>query len=195
MVYTTPVDSREPMLIGERVLVRLPSSHDAKALAGYYRRNREFHRPTDPSRPEEFYTEAFWRQNIKVIRQEFADDRSVRLVMLFRSEPDRIVGVANFNQIFRGPLHACYLGYSLDELEQGQGVMTEALRLAVDYMFTRRNLHRIMANYMPDNERSARVLERLGFVIEGHAREYLLINGQWRDHVMTSLINPDWQTE
>ena len=39
------------------------------------------------------------------------------------------------------------------------------------------------------------LLRRLGFVVEGYARDYLFLNGQWRDHVMTSLTNPDWRPE
>jgi ribosomal-protein-alanine N-acetyltransferase len=47
-----------------------------------------------------------------------------------------------------------------------------------------------MANYMPENKRSARVLEKLGFEKEGMARDYLKIAGEWRDHVLTAKINP-----
>ena len=49
-----------------------------------------------------------------------------------------------------------------------------------------------MANYVPRNTRSAAVLERLGFTIEGEAKDYLYINGVWEDHVLTSLTNQDW---
>ena len=62
----------------------------------------------------------------------------------------------------------------------------------VQYSFHDLNLHRVMANYVPENERSGKLLERLGFVREGVAREYLRIAGQWRDHVLTARINPDW---
>jgi ribosomal-protein-alanine N-acetyltransferase len=53
-------------------------------------------------------------------------------------------------------------------------------------------MHRIMASYMPRNARSEAVLERLGFQKEGFAKDYLLINGKWEDHNLTSLVNPDW---
>ncbi len=96
-----------------------------------------------------------------------------------------------FANIIRGIFQACFLGYKLDERSQGHGYMTEALTAAIDYLFTTQRLHRIQANYMPHNQRSAAVLRRLGFTIEGTARNYLFIGGQWRDHVLTSLVNPD----
>lgn len=52
-----------------------------------------------------------------------------------------------------------------------------------------------MANYLPENARSAALLEGLDFVREGYAREgyakdHLFIGGAWRDHVLTALANP-----
>ncbi len=85
------------------------------------------------------------------------------------------------------------MGYSLAETEQSKGYMTEALQAAIQYVFQELNMHRIMANYMPHNQRSGNVLKRLGFVVEGYARDYLLIKGQWQDHILTSLTNPNWQ--
>jgi len=46
-----------------------------------------------------------------------------------------------------------------------------------------------MAGYLPHNERSGKLLDRLGFEKEGLARKYLKINGRWEDHLLTSLIN------
>jgi ribosomal-protein-alanine N-acetyltransferase len=43
---------------------------------------------------------------------------------------------------------------------------------------------------MPVNERSGGLLARLGFEIEGQAREFLLIDGKWEDHILTAKINP-----
>lgn len=50
--------------------------------------------------------------------------------------------------------------------------------------FTVLKLHRVMANYRPENLRSERLLARLGFEKEGLARSYLKINGSWADHVL-----------
>jgi ribosomal-protein-alanine N-acetyltransferase len=72
--------------------------------------------------------------------------------------------------------------------------MTEALQVAIAYVFDELKMHRIMASYLPHNQRSGRLLKRLGFVVEGYARDYLMINGQWQDHILTSLVNHNWKS-
>jgi len=67
--------------------------------------------------------------------------------------------------------------------------MKKIVSHAIGYAFNEIGLHRIMANHMPDNERSAGLLKSLGFEREGYAKEYLLINGRWEDHVLNVLIN------
>jgi ribosomal-protein-alanine N-acetyltransferase len=59
-----------------------------------------------------------------------------------------------------------------------------------DYAFGPLGLHRIQANHLPENHRSASVLRRVGFGVEGLARELVLIEGRWRDHVLTALLAP-----
>lgn len=66
-----------------------------------------------------------------------------------------------------------------------------ALDALVAYAFGALGLHRVMANHLPDNERSAKLLARLGFEVEGLAKNYLFINGAWRDHVLTARTNAD----
>ena len=73
--------------------------------------------------------------------------------------------------------------------------MTESVRMGIDYMFREMHMHRISANYMPHNTASAAVLKRLGFAVDGYARDYLQIGGRWQDHILTSLLNPDWSPE
>ena len=67
--------------------------------------------------------------------------------------------------------------------------MHEALRATNRYMFDELKLHRIAANYRPENIRSGKLLAKLGFRIEGFAKDYLYIDGAWRDHVLTSATN------
>ncbi len=56
-------------------------------------------------------------------------------------------------------------------------------------------LHRVEAACAPDNERSRRLLERLGFQREGFARAYLLIDGAWQDHFLFAMLEGDFLRE
>jgi ribosomal-protein-alanine N-acetyltransferase len=179
-------------LTGERVLLRLARPSDVPSIVAYFRRNRRHLAPFEPIRPASFYRKAHWLKQVKTNLVEARDDRSLRLFLFERSRPDRVIGAVSFSNFVRGVFHACHLGYSLDAKMQGRGYMTEALMLAVAHVFGPLHMHRIMANYMPHNVRSARLLRRLGFRIEGRARSYLMIAGRWRDHVLTSLLNETW---
>lgn len=96
----------------------------------------------------------------------------------------------NFTNIVRGIFQACHLGYSVDHAWQGQGLMQEVVQAGIAYMFDTQGLHRIMANHMPSNVRSEKLLRTLGFEREGYARAYLKIAGEWQDHVLNALVNP-----
>jgi ribosomal-protein-alanine N-acetyltransferase len=176
-------------LLTERLVLRPPSVEDAYAMLAYYTHNRAHLRPWEPERPADFYTYATMAQRLTVMTEHMAAGMSVNLLMCGRRDR-ALVGICNFSNIVRGPLQACHLGFGLDLRHQGQGLMQEALRAAIAHMFDTVGLHRIMANYQPHNARSARVLTSLGFEREGYARSYLHIDGAWRDHVLTALVNP-----
>jgi len=126
----------------------------------------------------------------RIRSSEFAAGESFRAFLFDRSSPERIVGNLNLTQVYRGVSQSCVLGYNLAQDEQGKGYMTEAVRGAVEFAFGTWRLHRIAASYMPHNTRSAAVLQRCGFQVEGRASSYLLINGRWEDHVLTAITNP-----
>lgn len=182
-----------PRLSGSRTLLRLLTADDAEAIEDYTSRNVAHFEPTSPPREPEYYTRAYWRKLAPRVEEEFLGDRGVRFVLVKHADPERVIGLVNFGQIVRGAFQACYLGYEIDGKEEGKGLMTEALRVAIPYIFGERNLHRIMANHLPDNTKSARVLQKLGFHREGIAPRYLFIAGAWRDHVLTSLTNDQWR--
>jgi len=52
-------------------------------------------------------------------------------------------------------------------------------------------LHRLEAACLPANEPSRRLLARVGFTEEGHARAYLKINGRWEDHLLFGMVATD----
>jgi len=187
----------EPRLEGERVVVRLPRTSDAPRIARFYRVNDAHLSVFESPKPRTFLTTRFWRQEAPRRQEAYRRDVSARMFLFDREggvtgEADEVLGTVGITSILRGSFHAGYLGYSLAEALQGRGLMHEALGLVIDFAFRDLNLHRLMANHSVRNERSARVLERLGFEREGRARAWLIVNGVWEDHVLTARINPDW---
>ncbi|KAF1043271.1 MAG: putative ribosomal N-acetyltransferase YdaF [Herbaspirillum frisingense] len=173
-----------------RLLLRGAGPDDAAALLAYRLRNRDHLQPWEPARPAAFHTLAATRQRLEEQAAQMQRGQALHLMLAPVSDPGTVIGECNFTNIVRGPFQACHLGFSIDAGAQGQGLMHEALTRALAYCFEALRLHRVMANHLPDNLRSARLLARLGFEQEGLARAYLHINGAWADHVLTSLINP-----
>ena len=157
------------------------------AVCAYFARNQAHLAPWEPLRPDGFYTPQAVRRRLENAAAEADESRSFQFLLWDRDRDD-MVGACNFTGITRGVSQSCYLGYSLDALHQGNGLMTAALRRGIAFMFEQQALHRIMAAYLPHNSPSERLLQRLGFEREGYARAYLKIAGCWQDHVLTALI-------
>jgi [ribosomal protein S5]-alanine N-acetyltransferase len=184
-----------PVLTTERLVVRFATRADVPAILHYFHENEAHLAGSRPLPPADFYTEAFWERFVDLALAELRQDRAARFFAFAAGDAGVVVGSATLTQIFRGPAQYCVLGYGLGKAFEGRGLMRETLEAVIGYGFGELNLHRIMANHVPRNERSGGLLRRLGFVVEGYARDYLLLDGRWEDHVLTSLTNPDWRAE
>lgn len=182
------------ILVTERIIIKEASSALAHSVSEYYISTKEQNQAFEPIREEDFYTERYWLEKFKLYESKSFEERGVRYLLFLNSEPDKLVGYVNFDNIIRGVFQACTLGYAMAPPFQGKGYMQEALEELIKYVFQTYNLHRIQANYVVGNEKSAKVLDKLGFVKEGLAKDYLLIDGKWKDHILTSLINKNWRS-
>lgn len=181
-----------PPIQTERLLVRVPTTEDAAAIARFEAENREHLAPWEPSRAERTYTAAHHREALETVPTDIVSGRRIPFVFQ-RRDSDEIIGDAALSNVVRGVFQAAHLGFGLAREAQGQGYMHEALTAVIRFAFDELNLHRLMANHQPHNARSAAVLARLGFEVEGRAKAYLFLNGEWRDHVLTALTNDSWQ--
>ncbi len=179
------------MIETERLIIRLPGVADVPEVVRYYADNRAHLQPFSPTFAPDFLDDATWAEQVPLRAREFAAGESFRGFLFARAEPQRIVGNLNLTQVHHGAFQSCVLGYNLARDEQGKGYMTEAVRGAVAFVFGTWKLHRVAADYMPHNARSAAVLRRCGFQVEGRAGRYLRIDGRWEDHVLTAITNPD----
>lgn len=179
-------------LTTERLILALPTADRADAARQFHLDNWPHLARWSPARADGFDTLAYWQAYAEKTRQAFTDGQAIRLWIAPKATPDAVIGTVGLSQISRGPYCNAVLGYQLAEALQGQGLMYEALQGVIDYAFTEQKLHRLSANYRPENVRSGKLLARLGFRIEGFAHDYLFIDGGWRDHVLTSLTNARW---
>jgi ribosomal-protein-alanine N-acetyltransferase len=154
---------------------------DAEELAEVYRTNREFLRPFEPTRPEEFFTAEAQRQRI----ESTGDDRWRWAI----EDEARIVGVITLGDVRRESLQLANVGYFVAQKYNGRGLATRAVAEVVRFAFADARLHRLEAGTLPDNHASQRVLEKNGFARYGLASGLLKIDGVWRDHVLYELLN------
>lgn len=192
-----------PVIQTERLIVRMAAPDEAQAIVDYYKENADHLAPSSSKWPPGFFEREHWEKQAILNRQEFEQDLSMRTFIYEKNslrpatgdDCHAIIGSINISGIMRRAAQFCYLGYGLSRHKEGQGYMTEALRQIIPFVFDQLNVHRIMANYMPHNWRSANVLRKLGFRVEGFAREYLYLNGTWEDHVLTSLTSKNWKSD
>jgi ribosomal-protein-alanine N-acetyltransferase len=88
----------------------------------------------------------------------------------------------------RGPA----LGWILVPRFQGLGLMREAVAAVLPHCFGALDTHRIEAEIEPENTRSARFAERLGFRREGLLRDRLFVAGKPRSIQMYGLLRSAW---
>jgi ribosomal-protein-alanine N-acetyltransferase len=173
-----------------RSVLTLLRPENAQLLSDYKLRNAAHLGPWEPARSPAHESLALASHSAaQRAWQAYLDGTAVHFIAI---DPNsgRMLAACNFSNVVRGAFQACNLGYSVDAEFQGQGLMFEIVQAGIAHMFEQHGLHRIMANHMPGNTRSAALLNRLGFEREGYARAYLLIAGQWQDMVLNALLNP-----
>ena len=114
--------------------------------------------------------------------------------MIVDSSSRSLLGACDVRLVDREDPRIGELGYLLAPGARGRGVMTSALRLLIAWSLgDPLRLERLQAMTHPENERSARVLQRLGFVREGLLGEYRPgRDGAREDRVVWSLLPIDW---
>ena len=101
---------------------------------------------------------------------------------------DCLVGTVNLNEVVRGCFQSAYLAYYVFHPYERKGLMTEGLKLVLQYAFTSLGLHRLEANIQPENSASIALAKRCGFEKEGYSKRYLKIGDRWRDHERWAIL-------
>ena len=165
---------------GARINLKVLTPENSEEILNYYIRNKEHLKNFEPSREESFYTLEVQRNILMENYKQFLNGTSLNLGIY---KENIFIGKVQLSNIVYGVFRSAFVGYSIDESHQGKGYMKEALNLLLDYAFEEMELHRIEASTLVDNMKSQRVLKACGFKELGVNKEYLFINGAWRDHI------------
>lgn len=183
-------DCDDTALETERLVLRTARPDEAHAVLEFFERNEPHLGPWEPARPPGFLTVELWRERLAQYRDHWLAGTSYRLHLFEKAAPARVVGSIGLSNVARGVFQNAQMGFGLDAACVGRGLMLEAVNATLDFAFGPLDLHRIEANHQPQNLRSAALLRRAGFEVQGYARDYLFLDGAWRDHVLTAKRRP-----
>lgn len=85
------------------------------------------------------------------------------------------------------------IGYWLGKEFEGRGIILQSCKALIQYGFEQLGLHRIEIKAAVQNTRSQAVPEKLHFTKEGILRQAELVNGEFVDLVLYSLLQPEWK--
>jgi len=183
---------QQPVIRGQGIYLRYPRAADYLNWAKLRGESRDFLTPWEPIWAEDELTRGAFRRRIKRYQKETRQD-SAYVFFVCRESDDALLGGCTLSNVRRGVTQCCTLGYWVGEKFARQGYMTSAVKALIPFIFRTLGLHRIEAGCLTDNDASKSLLARTGFRQEGLARRYLLINGQWADHLLFAMLKEDAQ--
>lgn len=156
--------------------------------------NREWLAPWDSGDPLQGpgMTYEQWMRSLERSRQEGS---SALFLMEFQT---KIVGQISLGAICYGSMRTATVGYWVSRSWIGHGFAPLSLGLIADWAFrssTGPRLHRLEVAILPENQRSLKVVQKVGMVSEGLRRKYMYVNGAWRDHLTFSLLSDEFNQD
>ena len=178
------------VLHGVRVYLRAPQLSDWAQWARLRAESRDFLVPWEPTWSADALTRTAFRRRLRRYYRD-AREESGYAFFVFLQDDDSLLGGITVTNVRRGVAGACSVGYWIGKPRARQGFMGDALASLYPFVFEDLKLHRLEAACLPANTASKGLLMKCGFAEEGFARQYLKINGGWRDHILFALLDSD----
>lgn len=195
IMHPTGASGISMRLFGRRVMLRPLVSQDFEAWSEVRNRNSSWLQPWEPQIPANTADPAKHRDTFSNRCAARDRERVAGNNYSFGVFVDgAFAGEVNLNNVIRGAMQCCTVGYWIDEARAGNGYIAEAVVLLARFAFDELRLHRIEVCIIPRNTNSHRVMEKLGFREEGTALRYLEINGVWEDHIRYGFTVEEWES-
>jgi ribosomal-protein-serine acetyltransferase len=174
--------------VSEELILRTYTGGDASDLFRAVDENRVHLRPwlkwVDGTTKEE-HSLAFIEQSLKELEQQ----QGLALGIFQNGQLIGGIGIMNWNR----DLNKAEIGYWIAADKQGKGIVTACLQSFIDFLFTRLQLHKVEIHFVTSNTRSAAVAERMHAKIEGVLRDSYIVNGVYKDVIITGILRTEWK--
>ncbi len=177
-------------LTGNRIFLRPPKRRDALKWQKLRMASKSFLVPWEPSWDASSCSRRAFIRYLRNSNYLANMDRAYSF-LIFKNEDKTLLGGINLGNVRRGVSQSASLGYWIGEVHSRNGYMKESLKILIPSLFVDLRLNRIEAATLEENVASRNLLKKLGFKKEGLLRNYLKINGVWRDHVLYGLLKKD----
>ena len=122
----------------------------------------------------------------KMIDDKIEKNEGINWAITLKGNP-KLIGIIGHYRI-QAENHRCEIGYMILPQYNGQGIVTEAIKVVLEYGFENLQMHSIEAVIDPENFASERVLQKNGFVKEAHILENERYEGKFLDTVIYSIL-------
>ncbi len=185
-----------PILETKRLILRAMHPEDSRDMYEYSQRSDV----TKYLLWKEHPSEAFTKEYLGRVRREYRKKEYYDWAIIYKgsvsddeklkSYRGRMIGTCGFAS-FTPEISSGEIGYVLNPALWGNGIAHEAAREVMRFGFTVLGLNRIEARYILGNERSRRVMEKLGMTYEGTHRAYMNVKGILKDIAIYAVLRTD----
>jgi len=177
-----------PRIETERLILRQIQASDADALFALFS-DEEIMEFSGGKLPHRSVEES--RGFIRQLEQWYERHEGIEWGITCKGE-DIVIGTCGFHSFDEG-FHRAETGYELHRAYWQQGIMSEALRAILTFAFATMGLHRIEAVVDEGNERSQRILRKLGFTHEGTLRHRFFFGERFWNEEYFGLLKDEWK--
>ena len=129
--------------------------------------------------------------HIKMINDKIEANEGINWAITIKGN-SKLIGVIGHYRI-QPENHRCEIGYMILPQYNGQGIVTEAVKVVLEYGFDDLKMHSIEGIIDPNNIASERVLLKNGFAKEAHILENEFWDGKFWDTVIYSLLKRNFK--
>lgn len=134
------------------------------------------------------YSRFLIKQYLENAHQDIYEAKQLRLVICLKNNEETIGLIDLFD--FDPKNFRAGIGILIHQKEQREkGIGSEALKLLIEYAFTKLQLHQLYANIAEDNSVSLQLFSKFGFRLIGVKKDWNKENGKFKDELLFQLIN------